>query len=91
MTPAQSLPLAALTAGVLDAPADVLVSDVTLDSRAVGPGALFLACRGATHHGVEFAQQAVALGARAVLYETEAGESSTSAIPVAVGAPVFVA
>lgn len=63
-----------LTAGLVGVPipADLRVSDVTLDSRTVSPGALFLACRGGTHHGLEFAQQAVENGARAILYE--AGE-----------------
>ena len=50
-------------------PRDVVVTDVTLDSREATPGALFLACRGRTHHGLEFAPQAVARGARAVLCE----------------------
>ncbi|TLZ27720.1 MAG: UDP-N-acetylmuramoyl-L-alanyl-D-glutamate--2,6-diaminopimelate ligase, partial [Gammaproteobacteria bacterium] len=59
--------LAQLTAGFAAMPAQLLVSDVTLDSRAVLPGALFLACRGRTHHGLEFAADAVARGARAVL------------------------
>ena len=63
--------LAQLTAGFAAVPAEVLVSDVTLDSRAATPGALFLACRGRTHHGVEFAADAVARGARAVLYERD--------------------
>jgi UDP-N-acetylmuramoyl-L-alanyl-D-glutamate--2,6-diaminopimelate ligase len=48
-----------------------LVSDVTADSRAVTPGALFLACRGRTHHGMRFAAEALTRGARAVLYETD--------------------
>jgi len=63
-----------LTAGLgaVPAPSDVSVSDVTLDSRSVSPGALFLACRGGKHHGLEFAQQAVTRGARAVLYEADA-------------------
>jgi UDP-N-acetylmuramoyl-L-alanyl-D-glutamate--2,6-diaminopimelate ligase len=61
--------LAELTAGIIDAPTDLLVTDVTLDSRAVSRGALFLACRGRTHHGLKFAGQAIARGARAVLYE----------------------
>jgi UDP-N-acetylmuramoyl-L-alanyl-D-glutamate--2,6-diaminopimelate ligase len=65
-------PLAELTAGFAAVPADVLVSDVTLDSRAATPGALFLACRGRTHHGLRFAAEAVARGARAVLYERDA-------------------
>jgi UDP-N-acetylmuramoyl-L-alanyl-D-glutamate--2,6-diaminopimelate ligase len=61
--------LAELTAGILQAPADVEITDVTLDSRAVRPGALFLACRGLTHHGLAFAPDAIARGARAVLYD----------------------
>lgn len=61
--------LAELTAGIIDAPPDVFVTDVTIDSRAVAKGGLFLACRGGTHHGLKFAGQAIAQGARAVLYE----------------------
>ncbi|HEY8508880.1 MAG TPA: UDP-N-acetylmuramyl-tripeptide synthetase, partial [Steroidobacteraceae bacterium] len=62
--------LAELTAGLLHpAPADLPISDVTIDSRAVSAGSLFLACRGRTHHGIEFAEQAAARGAAAVLYE----------------------
>ncbi|HEY1899178.1 MAG TPA: UDP-N-acetylmuramoyl-L-alanyl-D-glutamate--2,6-diaminopimelate ligase [Steroidobacteraceae bacterium] len=72
-----------LLAGIVAAPEDVAVSDVTLDSREVTPGALFLACRGHDHgpgpgsrHGVEFAAQAAERGARAVVYETPvAGET----------------
>ncbi|HEY0766872.1 MAG TPA: UDP-N-acetylmuramoyl-L-alanyl-D-glutamate--2,6-diaminopimelate ligase, partial [Steroidobacteraceae bacterium] len=63
--------LAELTAGFAAVPAQVLVSDVTLDSRAATPGALFLACQGRTHHGLQFASEAVARGARAVLYERD--------------------
>lgn len=68
-----------LLAGIVDAPQDITVSDVTLDSREVTPGALFLACRGrdsgsgkGSLHGVEFAAQAAERGARAVVYETPA-------------------
>src|SRR5207249_10702323 len=67
-------PLAELTAGFVAVPADVLVSDVTLDSRTARPGALFLACRGRTHHGLEFAADAVSRGARAVLYERDTAD-----------------
>ncbi len=63
--------------GLADIPADVCVSDVTLDSRSVSPGALFLACRGGTRHGLEFVPQAVARGARAVLYEADESCSPT--------------
>ncbi|HLJ37790.1 MAG TPA: UDP-N-acetylmuramoyl-L-alanyl-D-glutamate--2,6-diaminopimelate ligase [Steroidobacteraceae bacterium] len=70
-------PLAELTAGLLAVPAGIMVSDVTADSRAVTPGALFLACRGRTHHGVRFATEATNRGARAVIYETDGLERST--------------
>ena len=85
--------LAALTAGVLDTPRDVVVTDVTLDSRMVGRGALFLACRGARHHAVQFAPQALARGARAVLYEAaEPGESlPIDPASLTSGGPAFVA
>jgi UDP-N-acetylmuramoyl-L-alanyl-D-glutamate--2,6-diaminopimelate ligase len=53
-------------------PRPVAVSDLSLDSRTVRPGAAFLACRGRRSHGLEFAPQAVASGARAVLYEPSA-------------------
>lgn len=63
--------LAQITAGMVQVPVDLSVTDVTLDSREASPGALFLACRGLTHHGIEFAPQAVERGARAVLFETD--------------------
>jgi UDP-N-acetylmuramoyl-L-alanyl-D-glutamate--2,6-diaminopimelate ligase len=63
--------LADLTVGLASVPAGVVVSDITLDSREVTPGALFLACSGRKHHGLEFASQAIAQGAAAVLYEPE--------------------
>ena len=49
-------PLAPLLAGMSATPATpatlatLTVSDLTLDSRAATPGALFLACRGRRHH-----------------------------------------
>jgi UDP-N-acetylmuramoyl-L-alanyl-D-glutamate--2,6-diaminopimelate ligase len=63
------VPLAELTAGLIEAPPEIEVADVTLDSRAVIPGALFLACRGLGRHGAEFTGEALARGARTVLYE----------------------
>jgi UDP-N-acetylmuramoyl-L-alanyl-D-glutamate--2,6-diaminopimelate ligase len=80
-------PLTELLEGFATAPADLLVSDVTLDSRAATPGALFLACRGHQAHGLQFAAEAVARGARAVLYEPDAAHSAAPAL----GADTFVA
>ena len=72
--------------GSITVPGDVIINDVTLDSRAVGPGTLFLALKGRTHHGLKFAEQAVARGASAVLYE----ESPDATVPN-LGGGVFVA
>ena len=63
--------LSELVTGWVAVPPGLTVSDLTLDSRAAIPGALFLACRGRTHHGLRFAPEAVARGARAVLYEPD--------------------
>ncbi len=80
--------LSDLTNGLVTVPHDLIVSDVTLDSRSVSPGSLFLACGGRTSHGLRFAQQAVAQGARAVLYE-DTGDAGR-AIPD-FGSEIFVA
>ena len=73
-------PLAELVAGLVPVPAEVRVTDLTLDSRSVSTGALFLACRGTARHGLEFAEQAVGRGARAILYEADA-ESANEPLP----------
>jgi UDP-N-acetylmuramoyl-L-alanyl-D-glutamate--2,6-diaminopimelate ligase len=44
-------------------------TDITMDSRRVMPGGLFLACAGASHHGMVFAAQAREQGAAAVIAE----------------------
>jgi UDP-N-acetylmuramoyl-L-alanyl-D-glutamate--2,6-diaminopimelate ligase len=62
-------PLRALLGGSIEVPSGVEVADLAIDSRQVRPGAAFLACRGAHHHGLEFARAAVEAGARAVLWE----------------------
>jgi UDP-N-acetylmuramoyl-L-alanyl-D-glutamate--2,6-diaminopimelate ligase len=65
--------LADLTAGLVAIAPEVVVSDLTINSRAVVPGGLFLALKGRTSHGLQFAEQAVARGARAILYEDSPG------------------
>jgi UDP-N-acetylmuramoyl-L-alanyl-D-glutamate--2,6-diaminopimelate ligase len=54
-------------------PADVEIIDLTLDSRAVRPGAAFVALPGTRTHGISFADQAVKAGARAILWEPVEG------------------
>ena len=50
-----------LLSGIVEVPADVEIGDLTLDSREVKLGDLFLACRGHARgngrHGIEFAAQ----------------------------------
>src|SRR5580704_13147699 len=65
-------PLAVLN-GLIDLPEPLQVCDLTQDSRDVSPGAAFLACRGRTHHGLEFEHSAAAAGARAILWEPAPG------------------
>ncbi|NGP52180.1 UDP-N-acetylmuramoyl-L-alanyl-D-glutamate--2,6-diaminopimelate ligase [Thioalkalivibrio sp. XN8] len=49
------------------------VTDITLDSRRVVPGALFLAVPGARSHGLQHAAAAAAAGATLVAWEPAAG------------------
>jgi UDP-N-acetylmuramoyl-L-alanyl-D-glutamate--2,6-diaminopimelate ligase len=90
----QNRKLADLTAGLINVPAEIVVRDVTLDSRAATPGSLFLACRGRSSHGLQFAQQAVARGATAVLFENtvEPGQPQPDRqIAARLGSDIFVA
>ena len=68
-------PLAALLEGLVPAATigaidrKTLIDDIGLDSRTLGRGALFLACRGRRTHGLRSASEAIARGARAIAYE----------------------
>lgn len=64
----------------ITAPALVL-TDIQLDSRRVGPGSLFVAIRGHQVDGRRFIEQAVAQGATAVVFE-EDGEFIAPAVSV---------
>jgi UDP-N-acetylmuramoyl-L-alanyl-D-glutamate--2,6-diaminopimelate ligase len=78
--------LADLTAGFALVPGDIVVRDITLDSRAASQGSLFLACQGLTSHGLSFAEQAVARGASAILYEDTGSEAKPQ-----LGSDIYVA
>ncbi|WIG54300.1 MAG: UDP-N-acetylmuramoyl-dipeptide--2,6-diaminopimelate ligase [Rhodanobacteraceae bacterium] len=54
---------------------DIMVSGLTQDSHAVRAGDAFVALAGVKHHGIEFADAAVAQGAVAVLAEKPSPES----------------
>ncbi|WP_428623970.1 UDP-N-acetylmuramoyl-L-alanyl-D-glutamate--2,6-diaminopimelate ligase [Sedimenticola sp.] len=82
--------LPALLAGWLEAPEvqDREILAITLDSRQIRPGSLFLACAGIAHHGLEFLQQAVDRGAAAVLGEPDENWSSEDIRTLAESIPV---
>jgi UDP-N-acetylmuramoyl-L-alanyl-D-glutamate--2,6-diaminopimelate ligase len=48
-----------------------MLTDITLDSRQVVPGGAFLACRGARHHGLDFAVDVARRGAAAIVWEPD--------------------
>jgi UDP-N-acetylmuramoyl-L-alanyl-D-glutamate--2,6-diaminopimelate ligase len=83
------LPLSSLLDGVAAvAPAiDCVVSGMTLDSRAVEAGDLFVALAGSQRHGIEFAATAIARGAVAVLVDRPAG--TPVVLPTAPGVPLI--
>ncbi|MCU7904629.1 MAG: UDP-N-acetylmuramoyl-L-alanyl-D-glutamate--2,6-diaminopimelate ligase [Candidatus Thiodiazotropha sp. (ex Epidulcina cf. delphinae)] len=68
--------LTSLLEGLVSIPVtqDRKVVGVTLDSRQVVPGTLFLACVGGQNHGLAFAEQAVVLGAVAIAWESDDAE-----------------
>ncbi len=68
--------------------AQVSIAGMTLDSRAVEPGAAFVALAGSRDHGLSFAAAAARQGAAAVLYEPVTDAASPLArIPAELGIP----
>ena len=70
MIPLSTREIAAVTGGTASGP-DTRVTGLSIDSRAVAPGDLFVALPGDRTHGAEFAGAALAAGAAAVLLERE--------------------
>src|SRR6187200_61883 len=60
---------------------DPLISGISIDSRLVRPGDLYVALSGAHHHGAEFAWQAAEAGAVAILTDT-AGSQLAHEVPL---------
>ena len=79
---ARSMSLTALCQGLGQCQTDAIITGLTLDSRAVRPGDAFIALDGARASGVDFIEQAVNLGASAII----AGRAIT--VPLGVGLAV---
>lgn len=77
------MPLSALLDGITDIPTekDLLIDDIALDSRDVGPGSCFLALRGSRENGLSYAIEAITRGAVVVLAEDAVG-TQTFRVPV---------
>lgn len=78
--------LAELCHGIVDVPPGIEVADITLDSRHVQRGGLFLACAGRRTHGLAALPEALARGVRAVLWEPAPG---VTAPPVSADVHVY--
>lgn len=75
--------LSALLDGITQIPngKDLLISDITLNSREATPGSCFLAFRGSRENGVSYAVDAIKRGAVAVLAE-DVADLKTYGVPV---------
>lgn len=81
-----SVSLSWLLEGIATLPdIDVEIEDLALDSRAVRDGSVFFALNGHQSHGLKFAGDAIARGARAILWEPVRSEDC---VPPEVGAEV---
>ncbi|MBM4191494.1 MAG: UDP-N-acetylmuramoyl-L-alanyl-D-glutamate--2,6-diaminopimelate ligase [Gammaproteobacteria bacterium] len=65
--------LADLCRSVAEIPSSIGVTDISLDSRTVVEGGLFLACAGRRTHGLSGLSEALSRGANAVLWEPAQG------------------
>jgi UDP-N-acetylmuramoyl-L-alanyl-D-glutamate--2,6-diaminopimelate ligase len=75
--------LQSLVHGMADAPA-IEISGIATDSRLVGPGYVFFACSGEQSHGLDFIDQAIAAGAKAIVHDASSRTppSGDAAVPM---------
>ena len=86
---AAGISLMRLLEGICAVPhTDAQILDITLDSREAKSGSLFLALRGGRSHGLEFAAEAAARGASAVLWEPAPGIPAPELPPQVFSAPI---
>mgnify|MGYP000075448442 FL=1 len=76
--------------GIVDQAPAIPVNDMTLDSRRVTPGALFVALSGTRVHGLQYVDQAIANGCCAVLAEPDANWSREHIDALGLAVPVMV-
>ena len=64
-----------------DVPA-IPLTGISSDSRELAAGNLFLACQGATSHGLDFADQAIAAGVAAIAWDTATAAAIDADVPM---------
>ena len=69
-----------LLQGIANAPA-LAVHGIATDSRKLSAGDVFLACQGATSHGLDFIRQAEQAGAAAVVWDASTGSETDTSLP----------
>ena len=83
--PAESMPsivtLKDLLAGIVDAP-QIPISGISADSRHLQPGDVFLACQGATSHGLDYLDQAIAARVSAVVWDSSTHRDPQANVPI---------
>jgi UDP-N-acetylmuramoyl-L-alanyl-D-glutamate--2,6-diaminopimelate ligase len=62
---------------LLDFDSDLSVSNLTLNSNDVLEGSIFIALKGANHHGLNYAKSAIEKGAIAILFDAEDAKLAT--------------
>ena len=75
--------LSDLLDGIADAPA-ITLNGIASDSRKLAEGYLFLACQGATNHGLDFVADAVRAGVAAIAYDA----TTAGSVPTGISVPL---
>ena len=73
--------LAELLRGMVDAPG-IPIAGISDDSRELQAGYVFLACKGASSHGLDYLQQAIAANVAAVVFDADTGSMADVSVPM---------
>ena len=76
----ETITLKELLEGIVDASA-IPVNGIAVDSRVLQRGEVFLACQGASSHGLDYLRQAEAAGAVAVVWDHPTLDEVAAEIP----------
>lgn len=72
-----------LLQGIADAPA-IAVTDIASDSRRLANGTVFIACRGATAHGLQFLDETTAQSLAAIVWDGDTNVAPPVGVPAVI-------